>query len=426
MKNVIDHLKKRNFIEALTSDQIAEALEKPQKIYVGFDMTARSLHLGNLACLILLKWFQLSGHTPVILLGGATTKIGDPSGKSQERPLLPVQEIEKNFQAIKEQVGRFLDFEGDNGALIYDNDTWLGQINFVDFLRDVGKHFRLGPMLGKESVRERLKSEEGMSFTEFSYPLLQGYDFFHLARSEGVFFQAGGSDQWGNILAGIELSRRLNGPTLYGLTFPLITRSDGKKFGKSEKGALWLDKAMTSPYELYQYLYSVPDSDVIKLMQRLTFIDCEVIEEFEREREGQKLSPNFLQKRLAEEVVLFVHGEKGLSEAMAATQGAAFGSGELTAKSLSKAAEHLPNISLTRDEVVGKTFSELAHQVGLLKSKGEANRLIKGGGAYINNEKVSETTKLIGPDDLIDQCFLLLGSGKKKKMLIAISDSTPS
>ncbi|MEX0962371.1 MAG: tyrosine--tRNA ligase [Simkaniaceae bacterium] len=418
MKNVIDVLKIRDFIDTLSSEDIHTHLQTPQKIYVGFDLTAGSLHLGNLIGINLLKWFQMYGHTPVVLLGGATTRIGDPSGKDKERPLISEDEIEKNRTCIKEQFSRFLDFSSENKAIILDNEEWLSEYSIIDFLQKIGKHFRLGPMLSKESVKLRLHSEEGMSFTEFCYQLLQGYDFYHLSRSHGVSIQGGGSDQWGNITAGLEFSRKMKASNLFGLTFPLLTRSDGKKFGKSEKGAIWLDRKLTSPYELYQYLLSIPDVDLRRLFQMLTFLNHEEIETILGEGENQ---PGFAQRKLAENLTQAIHGDGGLAEAEAATKAAAFGSDAvLNGEALRQAMKHLPNCSLKQTDVVGKRFTELAQQVGLTASIGEATRLIKNGGAYINNEKVINPLKEIEPKDLIDHCFLLLGSGKKKKILIAI------
>lgn len=418
MKNVLTFLKSRNFIDQTTHEEMEEVLNTPQKIYVGFDMTADSLHLGNMVGLILLRWFQKFGHTPVILLGGGTTKIGDPSGKDKERPLLDVAAAKANFTKIKAQVGRFFGDEGPT-PLIINNEDWLNGFLTIDFMRDVGKHFRIGTMLGKENVKQRINSEEGMSFTEFCYSLLQAYDFFHLSQNEGIRFQGGGSDQWGNITAGIDLTRRKAGEPVYGVTFPLLTRSDGKKFGKSESGAIWLDSEKTSPYTLYQYLYQLADADVGKMLRMLTFVETEEIIAFEKELKEGRAKPNQGQIWLAEEVTKFVHGEEGLTSAKQATKGAAFGQ-KIDIESLRTASGSMPTVAMSKNNVVGKRFTELAALIHLVPSKGEAHRLVKNGGAYLNNEKISDPMKIIEHSDLIGGEFLLLGSGKKKKSLIKI------
>jgi tyrosyl-tRNA synthetase len=247
-KNVIQYLQDRGFVDAVTSEELAKACEQPIKVYCGFDPTAESLHLGNLIGIMALAHFQRFGHTPVVILGGATGRIGDPSGKSHERPLLEIETIRSNINSIRTHFEAVLKFDGSlPKPVILNNDDWYRNFSVIDFLRDVGKHFRLGTMLSKDSVRIRLESEEGMSFTEFSYQLIQGYDFTYLFQEHGVVLQLGGSDQWGNIVAGIDLTRKLSGKPVYGLTWPLLTRSDGKKFGKSEEGAIWLSAKLCSP-----------------------------------------------------------------------------------------------------------------------------------------------------------------------------------
>ncbi|MDX8431503.1 MAG: tyrosine--tRNA ligase [Candidatus Algichlamydia australiensis] len=418
MKNVLTFLRERDFLDQVTHEEMEEVLNSPQKIYLGFDMTADSLHLGNLVGLILLRWFQKFGHTPVVLLGGATTKIGDPSGKSKERPLLDPEEAKKNFNKIKAQVGRFFDDKGPK-PVILNNDDWLAEIPIIDFMRDVGKHFRMGTMLSKESVKLRVNSDEGMSFTEFCYSLLQGYDFYYLSKNKGILFQGGGSDQWGNITAGIELTRKKSGISVFGITFPLLTRSDGRKFGKSESGAIWLDQEKTSPFALYQYLYQLADADVGKMLRMLTFLDTEKIRAYEKALKEGSAQPNEGQKLLAEEVTKFVHGDVGLEAAKQGTKGAAFGQ-KIDAESLRSALGAMPTVSMSKSDVVGKRFTELVAFVKLASSKGEAHRLVKNGGAYLNNEKVLDPAKIIEHSDLIEGEFLLLGSGKKKKSVIQI------
>ncbi len=421
-KNIIQYLKARGFVDALTSDEIEKICEKPIKVYVGFDPTADSLHLGNLFGIMALAHFQRFGHTPVVILGGATGHIGDPSEKSQERPLLDTDTILNNVHAIRLHFEQILNFDGKLPTpIILNNGDWYRKFGLIDFLRDVGKHFRIGPMLAKDSVRTRLNSEEGMSYTEFSYQLMQGYDFFHLHTEHEVLLQMGGSDQWGNITAGIEYTRKLTGRTVYGLTWPLLTRSDGKKFGKSEGGSIWLSAKKCSPYDFYQYLFRIPDADVIHMMKMLTFMEIEEIEEIEKQMEGVGYVPNTAQKRLAQEVTLIVHGKDGLEKAQAITAGAAPGKEtELSIDVLEKLAKELPTKALGEDAVLGMRYPDLAVSVGLLPSKGEATRLIKNGGAYLNNEKIDDPTFEIQKKHLIGGKFLLLGAGKKKKALIKI------
>ncbi len=420
MKNIIRCLQERGFIDQMSSDELSTLVEKPIKTYVGFDPTADSLHLGNLVGIMALAWFQKFGHTPYVVLGGATGRIGDPSGKSQERPLLSEEILQKNMASI----GRFFDqvfpLEGPRPVIV-NNDSWFREVRFIDFLRDVGKHFRLGTMLAKESVRTRVESEEGMSFTEFSYQLLQAYDFYHLFQHQHVILQMGGSDQWGNITAGIELTRRLSGKTVYALTFPLLTRSDGKKFGKTEEGAVWLSREKLSPFQFYQYLYRMPDADVIRLMKMLTFMSMEEIREYEEQMKSSRYVPNTAQKRLAEEVTRFVHKQEGLDLALRVTEGAAPGAeASLNAEVLSEIASDMPSFSLSREEIVGKKFADVASASGLVESKSEAVRLIKNGGAYVNNKKIEDPSFTFEDFHNIEGKYALISAGKKKKILLQI------
>lgn len=422
MRNIIDVLRERGFIEAVTSEELRDLADKPLKVYCGFDPTSDSLHVGNLVPMIGLAWFQLLGHTPVAIVGGATGMIGDPSGKSTERQLLDEPAIASNLTGISKNLKTVLDFSlSSNPALLLNNLDWFRNFSFIDFLRDIGKYFRVGPMLAKESVKLRMSSEEGMSFTEFSYQVLQGYDFLHLYDNYGVTVQLGGTDQWGNITAGTELIRKVRGKSAYGITFPLLTRSDGQKFGKSEKGAIWLSADKLSPYEFYQYFFRVPDADVIKMMRLLTFMEMSKI----REYESMMLQPGYVsntaQKRLAEEVTKIVHGEEGLNKALRATQGAAPGAvTKLDAELLESIAGDMPSISLNAHEVVGQKIVDVIVKVGLQASKGDARRLIKNGGVYLNNEKLSDENAGVDQNHLIDGKLLLLAVGKKNKMLIRL------
>lgn len=419
MKNIIDILSERGFIDQMTSPDLRTAVEKPLKVYIGFDPTAPSLHLGNLVGVMALAWFQKFGHTPYAVVGGATGRIGDPSGKSSERPILSEEVLEKNVTCLKKFFHKILHFSEGPKPIIVDNNEWLGKFSLLDFLRDVGKYFRVGPMLAKESVRARLESEEGMSFTEFSYQILQGFDFYHLHQKEGLLVQMGGSDQWGNITAGIELNRKLGGSPIYGLTFPLLTRSDGKKFGKTEDGAVWLSPDWLSPYQFYQYLVRVSDADVIRLLKMLTFLDLKEIEAIEKSMH----IANSAQKRLAEEVTLFVHGKEGLEAALRVTEGIAPGTKtQLSAAVLKELSFDMPCVRLPVEQVVGQKFTDLALKIGLVSSKADAVRLVKNGGAYFNNEKISDPSFSFELIHLIEGIYLLLSSGKKRKILVEISN----
>ncbi|GAB2254412.1 hypothetical protein Droror1_Dr00022221 [Drosera rotundifolia] len=322
--NVVEVLEERGLIESITNDNLRSACaadHPPLRVYCGFDPTAESLHLGNLLGIIVLSWFQKCGHKPVALIGGATGRIGDPSGKSAERPELDVDTLEKNVNGITDTLKTILSRHGDDSFVILNNYDWWKDITLLDFLKHVGRYARVGAMMSKESVRKRLDSEQGMSFTEFTYQLLQGYDFLILFQNQGVSIQIGGSDQWGNITAGTELIRKiLQAEGAYGLTFPLLLKSDGTKFGKSEDGAIWLSPTLLSPYKFYQYFFTVPDSDVVRFLKRLTFLDMKEIDEIEQQMKAPTYLPNSAQRRLAEELTRFVHGQEGLDEAVKATE----------------------------------------------------------------------------------------------------------
>jgi len=424
MKTVIDALETRGFIDAVTSDELKEQSKEPLKLYLGIDPTADSLHLGNLVGVVALCWFQKYGHTPVVLVGGGTGKIGDPSGKSVERPLLDEKTILQNVLKIQQQLEKWLDFSHPTAPpLMVNNDDWLSSFSLIAFMRDIGKHFRMGPMLSKESVKTRIQSEEGMSFTEFTYQVLQGFDFYHLYKEKGISLQIGGSDQWGNITAGIELTRRLLGAQVFGMTYPLLIRSDGVKFGKSEDGAIWLDPEKTSPYQFYQYLVCVADEDVITLMRMLTFIDFDEIKAYEADIKSGSFTPFAAQKRLAEEVTEFVHGEEGLRIALRITEILAPGSkAVLEPEVLKEGVRDMPHIHLPLNEVMSQKITDLLAKSTVVTSKAEAQRLIKNGGAYLNNEKIQSPDLTIEAKHVIGQKYLLLGAGKKRKVLVVIQN----
>lgn len=423
MKNLIQQLENRGFIAASTSQDINEIASKPLTVYVGFDPTSDSLHLGNLVGIMGLAWFQRYGHTPIALVGGATGMIGDPSGKSMERILLNAEMVAENVKGIEKSLRQILRFDnGNNPVRLLNNLDWFNKFSLIDFLRDIGKNFRLSTMLAKDSVKSRVASEEGMSYTEFSYQLLQAFDFLHLYDVHKVVLQMGGSDQWGNITAGCELVRKMRGETVYGLTFPLLTRSDGKKFGKSEEGAIWLNADKLSEYDFYQYLYRVSDSDVITLMKMLTFMELEEISNIEMEMKSAQYRANSAQMRLASEVTRIVHGEKGLKLAQEVTRAAR--PGEKTALAsdvLEVMAKEIPCQKMALEAVLGKETAELFVTADLCESKGEARRLISGKGAYLNNERIEDPYHRINEVDLIEKRFLLLAVGKKKKRVIEIS-----
>lgn len=420
MENVIDVLKERGFIDAETDPNLRQMAEKSIKVYCGFDPTADSLHLGNLVGIIGLGWFQKFGHTPVALVGGATGMIGDPGGKSMERPLLSSETIEFNLSGIRKNLESIL-HQGKVPPIVVNNLDWFKNFSFVDFLRNVGKFFRLGPMLAKDSVKTRLESDEGMSFTEFSYQVLQGYDFLHLYQKHQIILQIGGSDQWGNITAGVELVRKMLGESVYGLTFPLLLKSDGQKFGKSEKGAVWLSAEKLSPYEFYQFLFRTSDADVIRCLKMLTYVSMDEIRILEKQMQESEYLPNTAQKRLASEVTRLVHGEEALQVALKVTEAAAPGQeAALDAMSLDILAQDMSSSILNLEDVIGSDLINLLVKVELVKSKSEAKRLLENRGIYLNNERIEEVTRLIVPEDLLDGRLLLLAAGKKNKKIIRI------
>lgn len=413
-------------LESITTNNIrslASSNEKTLKVYCGFDPTAESLHLGNLLGIIVLSWFLRCGHQAVALIGGATARVGDPSGKSIERPELDIDTLEKNILEISKT---FSTIFGSSNVVILNNYDWWKDFSFLDFLKQVGRFARIGTMIAKESVKKRLESEQGLSFTEFSYQLLQGYDFLYLFQNKGVNVQIGGSDQWGNITAGTELIRKILQPDsdneAYGLTFPLLLKSDGSKFGKSEDGAIWLSPSMLSPYKFYQYFFSVPDSDVIRFLRILTFLDLEEIDELEKDMKRPGYVPNTAQQRLAEEVTRFVHGEDGLNEAVKATEALRPGAEtKLDWKTIEAIAEDVPSCSLAYDQVLNVSLVDLSVSAGLFESKSAARRLLKQGGVYLNNNRVDSESKRIEPQDIVDDKVLLLSAGKKNKVVVRIA-----
>jgi len=422
-KNVFKFLNQRGFLDQTSSEELEKLEEASHSVYVGFDPTSDSLHLGNLVGIVALSWMEKFGHKPYALVGGATGRIGDPSGKSTERPFLDDLVLENNVKQIGLQLKTILDrCKTSTSITIMDNHQWYKNINVIDFLRDVGKHFRLGAMLAKESVKLRLNSQEGMSFTEFSYQMLQGYDFYHLFNNHQINVQMGGSDQWGNITAGLELIRRLTAKTAHGATFHLLTKSDGKKFGKTESGAVWLSAEKMIPYEFYQYLVQTADSDVIQLLKMLTFLETDEIMKLEKEMKSTDYLPNRAQKILAKEVTTFVHGKEACDIAVDVTNKARPGAeASLNAQDLIALSSNMPHKEMALIQVLNQKYTHLAAESGIVTSRSEALRLVKNQGAYLNNEKITDPNYVITEKDLIDQKYVLLGMGKKKKLLISVS-----
>ena len=427
--NVVETLRQRGLLQDITSPDLERVSSKESlMVYCGFDPTAESLHLGNLLGIIVLSWFQRCGHTPVALLGGATGRIGDPSGKSAERPVMDEDTIERNVKGIEKTLRSLLEpsEEGLPKPVVVNNLDWFGDMGLLHFLREIGKVARVGTMISKESVKKRMESESGISYTEFTYQLLQGYDFVHLSKNMGIKVQVGGSDQWGNITAGTELARKMcdgddDTASCFGLTFPLLLKADGTKFGKSESGALFLSSSMLSPYNFYQYLLKTTDNDVIKFLKMLTFLPMEEIEEIERSMSQADYRPNTAQRILAENVTQFVHGEEGLRQALNATEALAPGSEtKLSAEALEAAAGDCPTALISRADVVGKPLPDIMVQVGMQPSKAAVRRMIKGGGVRVNNERVDDELYPMSEEDIIDDTFVLLAAGKKNKLLLRI------
>ncbi len=420
-ENIYDELKWRGMIH----DQIdgVEKLLKEKKVtlYNGFDPTADSLHVGHMVPLIALARFQRYGHNVLALAGGGTCMIGDPSGRSSERNLLTRDEVAHNVECIKAQLAHFLDFEvKSNPAKIVNNMDWLGQLNMIDFLRDTGKHFTINTMLAKDSVKNRMDRESGLSFTEFSYMLLQSYDYYHLHTEMGCDLQCGGSDQWGNITAGAELIRRRTGDSVYGLTYPLIKKSDGTKFGKTASGAVWLDPKRTSPYKFYQFWLNADDGDVIHYLKFYTFFGEEEIAALDLETKEHPEN-RAAQKTLAKELTLMMHGQTALDKAVQASQ-ALFG-GDITGLSAADIADvfsEVPASDMPADRFGGDGMNvvDVLVESGFLKSKGEARRGIQEGGVYVNNRRVTDAAMNVTISDFIEGKYLILRRGKKNYSMV--------
>ena len=403
-------------------------MEGPQAAYVGIDPTADSLHIGHLVSVMILKHFQRCGHKPFALVGGATGMIGDPSMKSAERNLLDEETLAHNVACLKKQLGRFLDFESDapNKAELVNNYDWMKDYSFINFIRDIGKHITVNYMMAKDSVKKRLQrdSSEGMSFTEFSYQLMQGYDFYWLWKNKGCVLQLGGSDQWGNITTGTELIRRIDGGEAFALTCPLIRKADGTKFGKTEKGNIWLDAERTSPYEFYQFWLNVADDDAERYIKIFTMLDRETIEaliEEHRQDPGQRK----LQKVLAKEVTVMVHGQEAYDNAIAASQ-LLFGNvsaevfRSMDERTVREVFANVPSFEVKADEFPCNVLDLLAIKTAVFPSKGEARKMVQGGGVSLNKDKVGDINYEVTSADVINGHYILAQKGKKNYFIINV------
>lgn len=423
MKNFVEELRWRGMIHDIMPGTEEQFLKQTATAYVGFDPTADSLHIGHLVGIMMLSHLQRSGHRPIVLLGGATGMIGDPSFKSQERKLLTLEEIQHNQACIKKQLSRFMDFEteAENKALVLNNYDWNSKWSFLDFIRDVGKHITVNYMMAKDCVKKRI--ETGLSFTEFSYQLLQAYDFKYLYENYGCKLQMGGSDQWGNITCGTELIRRTLGGEAFAMTCPLITKADGTKFGKTEKGNVWLDAEKTSPYAFYQFWLNVSDDDAKKFIRIFTFLTKDEIENLEKEHD---VAPNLrmLQKALAKDITTRVHGEEEYNKAVEASE-ILFGKGTTdTLKRLDSATflsvfEGVPTFEVSKEELLQgiNIIDLLAEKTQILASKGEVRRALKENSLSINKEKVKEDF-VTSSNDLLNSQYILVQKGKKNYFII--------
>ncbi len=421
-KTVFDVLKERGFIEQVTDDKrLPEILEGRVTCYIGFDPTASSFHVGNLVPIMSLAHMQKHGHRPIALVGGGTGLVGDPSGKDEMRQIMTYEEISKNAEAQKRQFSRFLDFSEDR-ALLLNNADWLTKLNYIDFLRDIGVHFSVNRMLAAESVKIRL--ETGLSFLEFNYQLLQAYDFWYQFKYYNCLIQMGGSDQWGNIVAGIDLIRRLEGEQAYGITFPLIMTADGRKMGKTEKGAVWLDPEKTSPYEYYQFWINTDDRDVKRFLALFTFLPMEEVEEFGK-LEGADLRK--AKEKLAFEATEIVHGEEAAEKAQNDSR-RIFGKIDIagplsTVRMDGHQEDSIPTTFIKKEEFLkGIPIFKLFETTSLCASGSEARRLIEQGGAYLNRERVDKFDLPLKLDDFGEKGEILLRAGKKKFHRIKILD----
>lgn len=426
----IEELTWRGMIHQMMPGTEEQLKKEMTTAYLGIDPTADSLHIGHLVGVMMLKHFQRSGHKPLALVGGATGMIGDPSWKSQERKLLDEETLRHNQEAIKHQLAKFLDFDSDapNAAEMVNNYDWMKDFSFLRFIRDVGKHITVNYMMAKDSVKKRLggENQQGMSFTEFSYQLIQGYDFLHLNQEKNCKLQLGGSDQWGNITTGTELIRRVNGGEAYALTCPLITKADGGKFGKTESGSVWLDPKRTSPYKFYQFWLNVTDADAEKYIKIFTELSREEIEELV-EQQKQDPGQRPLQKRLAKEITVMVHSEADYEAAVEASQILFSNKAKeilhkIDEDTLLAVMEGVPRFEVERADIESgiKLADLLTEKANVFTSKGEMRKMVQGGGLSINKEKVTDPYMETAPDILLNNKYILVQKGKKNYYLLIV------
>ena len=423
--NLIEELRWRGMIQDIMPGTEEQLKKEMTTAYIGFDPTADSLHIGSLVPILLLVHLQKAGHKPIALVGGATGMVGDPSGKSEERNLLDEVTLNRNIAGVKAQLEKFLDFDPakPNAAEMANNYDWFRNISFIDFLRDTGKHITINYMMAKDSVKKRIEGEVGLSYTEFAYQLMQGYDFYWLYEHKNCKLQMGGSDQWGNITTGTELVRRKAGGEAFAFTCPLITKADGGKFGKTEKGNVWLDASKTSPFQFYQFWLNASDADAMKWIKIFTFLEPTVIDELIARHETDP-SQRVLQKKLAEEVTRFVHGKTGVEEAILATA-KVFDSQTKSAKELTlediEGMQGVTQLGYTREQLSrNPDIVSFLAETGTYASKGEARRAVEGGGVSLNRVKVSGLTQTVGSGDLLHGRYILLQKGKKNAYIVRV------
>lgn len=424
MENLIAELKWRGLIQDMMPGTEEQLCKEPTSAYVGFDPTADSLHIGSLIPIIILKHLQNFGHKPIALVGGATGMVGDPSGKSEERNLLSKDLLDKNVAGVKQQLSRFLDFNSGkpNAAEMVNNYDWFQNISFLDFIRDVGKHISVNYMMAKDSVKKRLEGDNGMSFTEFTYQLVQGYDFYWLYQNKNCKLQFGGSDQWGNIVTGTELIRRKAGGEGFAFTCPLLTKSDGSKFGKSEKGNVWLDATKTSPYTFYQFWLNTADADAERFLKVFTFLPEQEIKELVQQHSGNE-HQRILQKRLAGELTCLVHSREDYDFAVKASS-ILFSNDtaeilkELNEEQLLQVMEGVPTFEIEKEKLSSLDLISLLTETKILPSKGEAKKMLAGGGISVNKEKAHAGEEKINVAQLLNGKYLLIQKGKKNYYLV--------
>jgi tyrosyl-tRNA synthetase len=427
MENLIEELKWRGLIQDIMPGTEEQLCKEPTSCYVGFDPTADSLHIGSLIPIILLIHLQKFGHKPIVLVGGATGMVGDPSGKSEERNLLSTEVLNHNVISVKKQLEKFLDFSSTKGnvAEMVNNYDWFKNISFLDFIRDVGKHISINYMMAKDSVRKRLEAENGMSFTEFSYQLVQGYDFYWLFTNKNCKIQFGGSDQWGNIVTGTELIRRKSAGEAFAFTCPLLTKADGSKFGKSEKGNVWLSADKTSPYSFYQFWLNTADEDAERFLKIFTFLSRDEIADLVKQHTGNE-NQRILQKKLAEELTCLVHSQKDYEFAVKASSilfsnDTAQTLKELNEDQLLQVMEGVPSIEIKKQSLNESIdIISLLTDTKIFPSKGEARKMVTGGGVFINKEKVIAADEEINESRLLNHKYLLVQKGKKNYYLLKI------